>query len=122
MSTNAVVARTWRGAVRTERLPAYLDYLRETGLREYRETPGCRGVLALSRDVDGRSELLLITLWESMDSIHAFAGEDIAKAVFYPADDDFLVDRDLHANHYDVVFEDLDETAVTASRGENAER
>jgi hypothetical protein len=37
-----------------------------------------------------------------MDSIKAFAGEDPEKAVFYPEDDRFLIERDLTAAHYEV--------------------
>jgi heme-degrading monooxygenase HmoA len=100
------IARTWRGSVREEDRDAYLAYLHETGLHEYNSTPGNRGVLALCRTVDGRAEFLLLTLWESRDAIRAFAGDDIDRAVFYPRDDEFLVDRDLHVNHYEVLYQE----------------
>jgi heme-degrading monooxygenase HmoA len=97
-----VIARTWRGAVRAGEADAYLEYLEETGLRAYRETPGNRGVLALRR-VDGdRCEYLIVSMWDSIDAVKAFAGDDIETAVFYPEDDRFLVDRDLTATHYEV--------------------
>ncbi len=35
-----------------------------------------------------------------MDAIHGFAGEDVERAVFYPEDDRFLIDRDLAAHHW----------------------
>ena len=41
-----------------------------------------------------------------MDAMRNFAGSDPARAVFYPRDDHFLVDRDEHVNHYEVVFAD----------------
>ena len=54
--------------------------------------------------VDGdRAEILTVSLWESMDAIHGFAGDDIEQAVFYPEDDRYLVDHDLVANHWEVV-------------------
>jgi hypothetical protein len=37
-----------------------------------------------------------------MDSITAFAGPDPDLAVFYPRDEQFLVDRDLTVRHYQV--------------------
>jgi heme-degrading monooxygenase HmoA len=98
-----MIARTWRGAVRAEDADAYLEYLEETGLREYRETRGNRGVYAL-RHVEGdRCEFLLVTLWDDMDAVRAFAGDEPETAVFYPEDDRFLVDRDLVSHHYEVV-------------------
>jgi heme-degrading monooxygenase HmoA len=98
-----VIARTWRGAVRAEDADAYLDYLEATGLKEYRETPGNRGVLALRRIDGDRCEFLIVSLWDSLEAVERFAGEDLEQAVFYPEDDRFLVDRDLTSNHYEVV-------------------
>jgi heme-degrading monooxygenase HmoA len=99
-----MIARTWRGATREQDAAAYLRYLEETGLREYRATPGNLGVFALRRIRDGRAEFLLLTLWESADAIRGFAGEDIERAVFYPEDDRFLIDREDRVCHYEVTF------------------
>jgi heme-degrading monooxygenase HmoA len=98
-----VIARTWRGAVRVEDADAYLDYLEATGLKEYRETPGNRGVLALRRIDGDRCEYLIVSLWDSLEAVQRFAGKDLEQAVFYPEDDRFLVDRDLTSTHYEVV-------------------
>ncbi len=100
-----MIARTWRGATRAADAEAYLEYLHRTGLTEYRKTPGNRGVLGLRRMVNDRAEFFLVSLWESEESIHQFAGDDIEKAVFYPEDDRFLVERDNHVSHYEVVFD-----------------
>ena len=56
----------------------------------------------LRRDTDGKTEFLTLSLWESMDAVKAFAGEDPEVAVFYPEDDRYLVERDLTVTHYDV--------------------
>jgi heme-degrading monooxygenase HmoA len=100
-----MIARTWRGATRAEDADAYLEYLEQTGLAEYRKTPGNRSVLGLRRVVDDRAEFLLISLWESEEAIRGFAGQDIDRAVFYPEDERFLIERDNHVSHYQVVFE-----------------
>ena len=50
-----------------------------------------------------RAEFLMLTFWESMDAIRAFAGEEEETAVFYPEDDRFLVERDLTASHWEVI-------------------
>jgi heme-degrading monooxygenase HmoA len=98
-----MIARIWKGAVRADDADAYLDYLQETGFKEYRETPGNRGLLALRRIRGDRCEYLLLTLWDSIDAVKAFAGDDIATAVFYPEDDRFLVERDETSSYHDVV-------------------
>ena len=98
-----MIARIWRGTVREADKNTYLEYLKETGLREYAETPGNRGVYTLRRVADGKCEFLLLTLWESWDAIKAFAGEDYEKAVYYPEDDRFLLDRGALVEHYDLI-------------------
>lgn len=100
-----MIARIWRGSTKAEDADAYLEYLHETGFTQYRATPGNQGVLALRRVVDGRAELLLLTLWESEEAIRRFAGDDIGQAVFYPEDEQFLIEKDDRVSHFDVVFE-----------------
>jgi heme-degrading monooxygenase HmoA len=98
-----MIARIWRGWVRTEEAPAYVDYIIGTGIAEYRNTPGNRGAQMLTRDLgDGRTEVLTLSWWESLDSIRGFAGDDISVAVFYPEDDDYLIDRETTVSHFDV--------------------
>jgi heme-degrading monooxygenase HmoA len=74
----------------------------QTGLAEYEATPGNRGAWMLRRDLDDRTEFVMFTLWETIDAVKAFAGEDHERAVFYPEDDRFLIERDLDATHYEV--------------------
>jgi hypothetical protein len=50
----------------------------------------------------GRAEFITMSLWESLTAIEGFAGLDIEKAVFYPEDDQFLIERDLTVCHYEV--------------------
>lgn len=101
-----LVARTWRGSTRAEDADAYLAYLQQTGLRAYRATSGNRGVLVLRRAAGDRADFLLLTLWSSREAIRAFAGDDIERAVFYPEDERYLVARDEHVEHFDVVDRD----------------
>jgi len=100
-----MIARSWRGATRAQDAEKYLEYLHQTGFAEYRKTAGNRGVLGLRRIVKERAEFLLISLWDSRESIRQFAGHDIDTAVFYPDDDRFLVERDEQVSHYEVVFD-----------------
>ncbi len=98
-----MIARIWRGWVRTDRAAAYVGYIIGTGIAEYRQTPGNLGAQMLTRDLgDGRTEVLTLSWWESLDSIRGFAGDDISVAVYYPEDDDYLVDRESTVTHYEV--------------------
>jgi heme-degrading monooxygenase HmoA len=100
-----MIARTWRGATRAEDAETYLEYLHQTGLAEYRKVEGNRGVTVMRRIADDKAEFLILSLWDSNAAIRRFAGEDIEKAVFYPEDERFLVERDNHVSHYEVVFD-----------------
>lgn len=97
-----MVARIWRGAVRSEDADAYARYMEGTGIAGYAGTPGNRGVYMLRRDAGDRTEFVMFTLWDSIDAIKAFAGDDPEVALFYPEDDRFLVERELTVSHYDI--------------------
>ena len=97
-----MIARVWKGAVRRRDGDAYAHYMQDTGVAAYARTPGNRGVWMLRRDVGDRTEFVMFTLWESLEAIKAFAGDDHVTAVFYPEDERFLVERELVATHYEV--------------------
>ena len=60
-----MIARMWRGWVRTEQANAYVAYITGTGLREYAATPGNLGCQMWTRDLgDGRTEVLTVSWWE----------------------------------------------------------
>jgi heme-degrading monooxygenase HmoA len=98
-----MIARIWRGVTKESEKDKYFAYLQETGLKEYAAIPGNRGVWTLRRVADGRCEFTLISLWDSMEAIKAFAGPDPEKAVFYPEDNKFLVERGPRVQHYEVL-------------------
>ena len=97
-----MIARIWRGAVRTRDADAYAAYVEQTGLEGYRRTPGNRGAWLLRRTEGDRTEIVTLSFWDSQQAIEGFAGEDIGTAVFYPEDDRFLVERDPRVTHYEV--------------------
>ncbi len=96
-----MIARTWRGWVRAADRLAYVD---ETGIAHYRRTPGNGGAWMLTRDLDdGRTEIVTLSRWESLDAISGFAGDEISRAVIYPEDDRYLLDRESTVAHYEVL-------------------
>jgi heme-degrading monooxygenase HmoA len=98
-----MIARVWRGAVRREDADAYGAYIGETGLAGYAATPGNRGAWLLRRDDGALTEFVTYTLWDSLEAIRGFAGDDVEAAVYYPEDDRYLVERDLTVKHYELV-------------------
>jgi hypothetical protein len=45
----------------------------------------------------------VLTLWDSVESIQAFAGEDISCARYYPLDREYLVELEPRVEHHEVV-------------------
>ena len=80
-----MIARTWRGWVRTEQAAAYVEYITRTGLSAYQQTPGNQGAQMWTTDLgDGRTEVMTVSWWSSRTDIEGFAGQNIEVAVFYP--------------------------------------
>lgn len=100
-----MTARIWRGVVRRGDAEEYAAYIAETGFSAYAKTAGNLGAWMLRRDEGDRTEFLTFSLWDSSDSIRAFAGDDIETAVLYPEDDRYLIERDDTVRHYEVVDE-----------------
>ena len=64
-----MIARIWRGAVAQPTGTPTPRYMEGTGIAGYTKTPGNRGVWMLRRDVDGKTEFVMFTLWDSMEAI-----------------------------------------------------
>jgi heme-degrading monooxygenase HmoA len=79
-----------------------VGFLRRVALPAYGETDGHLGATILRRDREGNTEFVLITFWRDLAAVQRFAGAAHDRAVFYPEDDAFLVDRELHTDHYEV--------------------
>ena len=100
-----MIARIWRGATPAEKSETYLEYLHHTGLKDYAATPGNRGAMVLRRIAGAQAEFVVVSFWESMDAIRAFAGPQPERAVYYPADKEFLLAFEPLVEHYEVAAE-----------------
>ena len=102
-----MIARTWHGRVPAAKADAYLAYLKRTGVPDYAATAGNSGVLVLRRTEGDVTHFVLTTLWDSLEAIRAFAGEDVTRARYYPEDDDYLLEREPLVTHYEVVMAEI---------------
>ncbi len=98
-----MIARTWSGRTKREDADAYTKVLLETGLTDIPQTPGNQGAWLLRREDGDETEFFLISLWDSFESIKAFAGTDVDKARYYPEDDEYLLEKPEKLVHYEVV-------------------
>lgn len=97
-----MIARIWSGRTPAAQAEAYLEVLKRTGERDYRATPGNRGVYILRQVEGGEARFITLTLWDSIEAVRAFAGEDPTRARYYPDDDAYLIERTPTVEHYEV--------------------
>jgi heme-degrading monooxygenase HmoA len=98
-----VIVRTWSARATRSGAADYHAYFAGTLLPELRGLAGFAGGYLLSREDGGVVELTTHTLWDSLDAIRAFAGEDISRSVVEPEAQAVLLDFDRTAVHRDVL-------------------
>ena len=98
-----MIARIWHGAVPQQRADEYHAYVLQTGIPGYQATPGNRGVYLLRRIEGDKVHFLLVSLWDSLDAIRAFAGPEVERARYFPEDAAYLVELEPTVVHYDVL-------------------
>lgn len=101
-----MIARIWRGTAATARAETYQTHFCAQVAPHLKKIAGHRGASLLRREVDGVTEFLAITLWESMESVRAFAGERPEVAIVEPEARAVLTDFDKVVHHYEVVHAD----------------
>ncbi len=98
-----MIGRMWHGWTEADKADAYQVLLEQEILPEIQRTPGCRGAYVLRRGREKDVEFVTLLLFESLDAIHAFAGEQDEAAVVQPEAQALLHDFDSTVLHYDVV-------------------
>ena len=100
-----MIARLWTGRTKAEHYNAYLAYLEQSGVAELHATPGNRGVMVLRRLDGDEAEFGVMSLWDSLEDVKAFAGEDVDAAHYYPEDERFLLEFAPRVKHFEVTRE-----------------
>ena len=98
-----MIARIWRGWTRSWDADAYAEHLRQTAISQCRQAPGNKGAYILRRGDGDCTEFAVLTLWQSLNAIRAFAGEDIEQSVPSPEDEIFLTRAQPAITHYEVI-------------------
>ena len=98
-----MVVRAWRGYGAVANAQAYPKHLLQSVRPKLEQLAGFRGVYLLRRRDREEMEFLVLTLWDSMDAIHAFAGEQPEQAVVEPEARAALLRFDNTVQHYEVL-------------------
>jgi hypothetical protein len=98
-----MIARRWHGRIPAARAEAYLRLMEEIGLPDYRSTDGNRGAWCLHRFEGDVVHVEMFTLWDDLEAIRRFAGDDLLKAKYYDFDADFLLEMEPEVTHFEVI-------------------
>lgn len=97
-----MIMRIWRGITSKEQADAYLEHLQQTALPALKDFKGQRGAWVLRRVQGEQCEFQVLTLWDSMKALHAYAGKQPERAVYYDEDDKYLLDMEPLVRLYEV--------------------
>ena len=100
-----MIVRSWSARLAPAKLTDYLAHLDRSVKPALAALPGFLGATVLERRLDGgsSSEVVVQTRWDSLDSVRAFAGDDIGSAVVEPAAAALFTDYDRRVLHYEVI-------------------
>jgi heme-degrading monooxygenase HmoA len=101
-----MIARTWRATASRTNAMTYDRHFATKVVAHLKTIAGYEGASLLRRETDSGVEFLAVTLWESLDSIRAFAGADPAVAVVDPEARAMLTTFDSNVHNYEVAFAD----------------
>jgi heme-degrading monooxygenase HmoA len=98
-----MILREWRGRAESSRAGAYPQHFGGKVVPELRDVPGFVGAQLSRRHLGDKIEFLVLTRWKSMESIRAFAGENVEQAVVEPGAAAALVEFDAFVRHYEII-------------------
>lgn len=97
-----MIARQWHGTTEASKADEYLAFLNQSGIPDYKATRGNRGVFVLRRIEGEQAHFVLISLWDDIDAIKRFAGENYTRARYYPEDARWLLAFEPGVVHFEV--------------------
>ena len=98
-----MISRLWHGWTTRSNADAYENLLRTEVLPGIHRVRGFQGAHLLRRDAGEEVEFVTITLFDSMDAVKEFAGEDYEVAVVPAAARKLLARFDARSAHYETV-------------------
>ena len=98
-----MIARYWSARTSREKAANYAEHLDNAVFAELRKLDGFGNAMLLQREIDDGVEVVVITFWESLESIRSFAGEPLDRAVVADPARALLDDFDRQVRHYEVV-------------------
>ena len=100
-----MIVRMWHGIVDVAKADEYAEFMKQRAAPDYGSVDGLEKLQFLRKNEADIVHFLLVTHWDSMESVKKFAGERPEKAKYYPEDDAFLLEKEETSALYEVFFE-----------------
>ena len=100
-----MIERHWKGIAKPQSADAYIKHLLEDTFPKLKTIQGFVNARILKRAVDTGMEFLIVTAWESYESIKQFAGSQVDVAVIPALVQEMMTEFDRHVSHYDVLID-----------------
>jgi heme-degrading monooxygenase HmoA len=100
-----MIVRLWHGRTNISKADEYAEFMKERAAPDYGSIDGLKKLYFLRRIDEEAAHFLLVTLWDSMESVKKFAGEHPELAKYYPEDDSCLLEKEATSDLYEVFFE-----------------
>jgi heme-degrading monooxygenase HmoA len=98
------VVRVWKGYGTREGVERYCrQHFPEVVLPQLRALGGFLGAQVLVRSVEDETQVVVATLWDSIEAVKAFASDDHTAAVVEPVVHDLLARFDDRVAHFSLV-------------------
>ena len=97
-----MISRNWRALARRGEAGNYIKHLLHETFPKLSDIPGFRRASILKRELDTGTEFLIVTEWESIEAIKAFAGADPEVAVVPAVVQAMMLEYDPRVRHYEV--------------------
>jgi quercetin dioxygenase-like cupin family protein len=98
-----MIARVWRGIAFPDKVDDYMGHFRQSVLPELHRIDGFKEAYVLRRTIESGVELTVQTIWESMDAIRKFAGENVETAVVAHEAKAFFRQFDSFVTHHEIL-------------------
>jgi heme-degrading monooxygenase HmoA len=98
-----MISRQWKCILKEASHDEYITFLNDVVFAAAKELPGFIQANILKRKTTHGLEFMVTTLWENLDAIKAFAGEDTSLAMVPEAAQRMMVSFDEVVVHYEVI-------------------
>jgi heme-degrading monooxygenase HmoA len=99
------IMRLWHGEVATDKADEYEKFMVERAAPDYSSVDGLLGLSFQRKNEETKAHFLLVTMWDSIESIRQFAGPEPDLAKYYPEDEGFLLEKEKYVSMYDVFYQ-----------------